>query len=85
MNAGGVYAGREFTGFGQGTSRDIALDGTSGLCAETGEARGSGIDFGGVAAARPMPHRIVGHGMLTAACPGNVFSAPTPEQDLAAG
>ena len=32
----------------------------------------------------PMHGGLVGHGMLDAACPGFVFSSPTPDQMLAA-
>ena len=39
---------------------------------------------GGGSGHEPMHGGFVGHGMLDAACPGFVFSAPTPDQMLAA-
>src|SRR5260221_9651513 len=39
---------------------------------------------GGGSGHEPMHVGFVGCGMLDAACPGNVFSAPTPDQMLAA-
>ena len=39
---------------------------------------------GGGSGHEPMHGGFVGHGMLDAACPGFVFSAPTPDQMQAA-
>ena len=39
---------------------------------------------GGGSGHEPMHGGLVGHGMLDAACPGYVFSSPTPDQMLAA-
>jgi len=39
---------------------------------------------GGGSGHEPMHGGLVGHGMLDAACPGFVFSSPTPDQMLAA-
>ena len=39
---------------------------------------------GGGSGHEPMHGSLVGHGMLDAACPGFVFSSPTPDQMLAA-
>ena len=39
---------------------------------------------GGGAGHEPLHAGFVGHGMLDAACPGQVFTSPTPEQMLAA-
>ncbi len=39
---------------------------------------------GGGAGHEPLHAGFVGHGMLDAACPGQVFTAPTPDQMLAA-
>ncbi len=40
---------------------------------------------GGGSGHEPLHTGFVGHGMLDAACPGEVFTAPTPDQMLAAG
>src|SRR5882672_10733311 len=39
---------------------------------------------GGGSGHEPMHTGFVGHGMLDAACPGQVFTSPTPNQMLAA-
>src|SRR6476620_7154585 len=39
---------------------------------------------GGGSGHEPLHAGLVGHGMLDAACPGQVFTAPTPDQMLAA-
>ena len=43
-----------------------------------------GLISGGGSGHEPMHAGFVGHGMLDAACPGNVFTAPTPDQMEAA-
>ena len=43
-----------------------------------------GLISGGGSGHEPMHAGFVGQGMLDAACPGNVFTAPTPDQMLAA-
>jgi phosphoenolpyruvate---glycerone phosphotransferase subunit DhaK len=40
---------------------------------------------GGGSGHEPLHAGFVGHGMLDAACPGQVFTSPTPDQMLAAG
>ncbi len=40
---------------------------------------------GGGSGHEPLHAGLVGHGMLDAACPGQVFTSPTPDQMLAAG
>src|SRR5438067_9873434 len=39
---------------------------------------------GGGSGHEPLHAGLVGHGMLDAACPGQVFTAPTPDQMMAA-
>ena len=39
---------------------------------------------GGGSGHEPLHGGFVGHGMLDAACPGQVFTSPTPDQMLAA-
>ena len=43
-----------------------------------------GVISGGGSGHEPMHGGYVGHGMLDAACPGAVFTSPTPDQILAA-
>jgi dihydroxyacetone kinase-like protein len=43
-----------------------------------------GLISGGGSGHEPLHAGFVGHGMLDAACPGQVFTAPTPDQMLAA-
>jgi dihydroxyacetone kinase-like protein len=43
-----------------------------------------GIISGGGSGHEPLHAGFVGHGMLDAACPGQVFTSPTPDQMLAA-
>ena len=43
-----------------------------------------GLVSGGGSGHEPLHAGFVGHGMLDAACPGQVFTAPTPDQMMAA-
>src|ERR1700758_5514460 len=43
-----------------------------------------GLLSGGGSGHEPLHVGFVGHGMLDAACPGQVFTSPTPDQMLAA-
>src|SRR5688500_7860304 len=43
-----------------------------------------GIVSGGGSGHEPLHGGFVGYGMLDAACPGEVFTSPTPDQILAA-
>src|SRR5512135_2112324 len=43
-----------------------------------------GVLSGGGSGHEPMHGGFVGHGMLDAACPGAIFTSPTPDQVLAA-
>jgi dihydroxyacetone kinase-like protein len=43
-----------------------------------------GLISGGGSGHEPLHAGLVGHGMLDAACPGQVFTSPTPDQMLAA-
>ena len=44
-----------------------------------------GLVSGGGSGHEPLHAGFVGQGMLDAACPGQVFTSPTPDQVLAAG
>jgi dihydroxyacetone kinase-like protein len=43
-----------------------------------------GLISGGGSGHEPLHAGLVGHGMLDAACPGQVFTSPTPDQMIAA-
>jgi dihydroxyacetone kinase-like protein len=43
-----------------------------------------GLISGGGSGHEPLHAGLIGHGMLDAACPGQVFTAPTPDQMIAA-
>ncbi len=43
-----------------------------------------GLVIGGGSGHEPLHTGFVGHGMLNAACPGQVFTSPTPDHMLAA-
>ena len=43
-----------------------------------------GLISGGGSGHEPLHAGLVGHGMLDAACPGEVFTSPTPDQMMAA-
>src|SRR6476659_7643808 len=43
-----------------------------------------GLISGGGSGHEPLHGGFVGHGMLDAACPGQVFTSPTPDQMMAA-
>jgi phosphoenolpyruvate---glycerone phosphotransferase subunit DhaK len=44
----------------------------------------AGLISGGGSGHEPLHAGLVGHGMLDAACPGQVFTSPTPDQMIAA-
>ncbi len=52
--------------------------------AQGAEARQGGAALGGGSGHEPLHAGFVGHGMLDAACPGQVFTSPTPDQMIAA-
>lgn len=49
------------------------------------DQRKSSIDFGGGGGHEPMHAGFVGKGMLNAACPGAIFTSPTPDQMFECG
>ena len=53
-------------------------------CAPTRRRGKVGLISGGGAGHEPLHGGYVGRGMLDAACPGEVFTSPTPDQMLAA-
>ncbi|TIX11315.1 MAG: dihydroxyacetone kinase subunit DhaK, partial [Mesorhizobium sp.] len=55
------------------------------IIARDGPRQGKvGLVIGGGSGHEPLHGGLVGHGMLDAACPGQVFTSPTPDQMLAA-
>ncbi len=54
------------------------------LRAERGRPGKVGLVSGGGSGHEPLHAGFVGHGMLDAACPGEVFTSPVPDQMLAA-
>src|SRR5258708_20684260 len=86
MNGAESMLAESLTGFAEATWRMIGLGGNVRFARrKRGKARGKlALISGGGSGHEPMHIGFVGHGMLDAACPGNVFSAPTPEQMLAA-
>src|SRR5258706_13644441 len=86
MNGVESMLAESLTGFAKAHREIIALDGNFRFVRrKRAKARGKlALISGGGSGHEPMHIGFVGHGMLDAACPGNAFSAPTPEQMLAA-
>ena len=53
-------------------------------CAAASSSPARSLISGGGSGHEPLHAGFVGHGMLDAACPGQVFTSPTPDQMLAA-
>lgn len=54
------------------------------VCRRTPKKGGVAVVAGGGSGHEPLHTGYVGHGMLDAACPGQVFTSPTPDQWMAA-
>jgi dihydroxyacetone kinase-like protein len=63
---------------------DVHFDPTYVVRADGAQDGKVGIVSGGGSGHEPMHNGYVGHGMLDAACPGEVFSSPVPDQMQAA-
>ncbi len=65
---------------------DIAVMGEEGKFVRRARLKSGkvGLVSGGGSGHEPLHAGFVGHGMLDAACPGQVFTSPTPDQMLAA-
>jgi len=86
MNAVDAVLTESLEGFGQahaGLVR-VAFDPTFVARADAPLRGKVGLVSGGGAGHEPLHAGFVGHGMLDAACPGQVFTSPTPDQMLAA-
>ncbi|WP_067454396.1 dihydroxyacetone kinase subunit DhaK [Actinomadura macra] len=64
----------------------LRVDAASGTVvrADAPRARKVGLVSGGGSGHEPLHVGFVGHGMLDAACPGEVFTSPVPDQIIAA-
>lgn len=65
---------------------DIVVAGEDGKFVQRARLKAGkvGLVSGGGSGHEPLHAGFVGHGMLDAACPGQVFTSPTPDQMLAA-
>ncbi len=72
-------------GFAAAHADIVALDGARRFVRRREPARGKvALISGGGSGHEPLHVGFVGHGMLDAACPGAVFTSPTPDQMVAA-
>jgi dihydroxyacetone kinase-like protein len=72
-------------GFAAAHSEIVALDPAGKLvCRRALRAGKVALISGGGSGHEPLHVGFVGHGMLDAACPGQVFTSPTPDQMIAA-
>ncbi|HZR53492.1 MAG TPA: dihydroxyacetone kinase subunit DhaK [Streptosporangiaceae bacterium] len=65
---------------------ELSVDLANGIVTRAGGPRAGkvGLISGGGSGHEPLHGGFVGHGMLDAACPGEVFTSPVPDQMLAA-
>ncbi|HZU58129.1 MAG TPA: dihydroxyacetone kinase subunit DhaK [Actinocrinis sp.] len=65
---------------------DLAVDKEARIITRAGAAASGKVALvsGGGSGHEPLHGGFVGHGMLSAACPGEVFTSPVPDQMLAA-
>jgi dihydroxyacetone kinase-like protein len=73
-------------GFGAAHADLVAVHFEPTFVTRKGDAKSGKVALisGGGSGHEPMHAGFVGHGMLDAACPGQVFTSPTPDQMLAA-
>jgi dihydroxyacetone kinase-like protein len=86
MNAVGDVLTESLRGFGRAHADivSVSLD-PMFVTRKAGPKKGKvALISGGGSGHEPMHAGFVGHGMLDAACPGQVFTSPTPDQMLAA-
>ena len=85
INAVGDIIGESLAGLAQAHPDLVVLGEGSKFVRRAGLKRGKvALVSGGGSGHEPLHAGFVGHGMLDAACPGQVFTSPTPDQMLAA-
>ncbi|HEU0221044.1 MAG TPA: dihydroxyacetone kinase subunit DhaK [Paracoccaceae bacterium] len=86
INAVGDVLSESLRGFGAAHSGLVEVSLEPKLVWRRGGGRPGKVALisGGGSGHEPMHAGFVGHGMLDAACPGEVFTSPTPDQMLAA-
>src|SRR5215471_20708722 len=86
MNAAQTLLGESLSGFAAAHADIVALHPSPLFIRRTGEPRRGKVALisGGGSGHEPLHAGFVGPGMLDAACLGQVFTSPTPDQMLAA-
>src|ERR1700746_2856659 len=85
MNSTETMLREGLSGFAQCHRDIVALDGDFRFVSRRQTKRGKvALISGGASGHEPLHTGFVGHGMLDAACPGQIFTSPTPDQMVAA-
>ena len=85
MNSTDTMLRESLSGFAQCHRDIVTLDSKFRFVRRAQIKRGKvGLISGGGSGHEPLHTGFVGHGMLDAACPGQVFTSPTPDQIVAA-
>ena len=85
INAVGNIIGESLAGLAQAHPDLVVLGEGNKFVRRARPKRGKvALISGGGSGHEPLHAGFVGHGMLDAACPGQVFTSPTPDQMLAA-
>ncbi len=86
INSVDAFLGESLTGFGAAHSDLVTVNLEPAFITRAGGAVSGKVALvsGGGSGHEPLHGGFVGRGMLSAACPGQVFTSPTPDQILAA-
>ena len=85
MNSSETLLRESLSGFAQCHRDIVALDREFRFVSRRQSTRGKvALVSGGGSGHEPLHTGFVGRGMLDAACPGQVFTSPTPDQMVAA-
>jgi dihydroxyacetone kinase-like protein len=85
MNSTETMLRESLSGFAQCHRDIVTLDSDFRFVRRQQVKRGKvALISGGGSGHEPLHTGFVGHGMLDAACPGQVFTSPTPDQIIAA-
>lgn len=85
MNSADTILAESLSGLASAHSDILTLDGSGKFVRRATLKPGKvALVSGGGSGHEPLHAGLVGHGMLDAACPGQVFTAPTPDQMLEA-